>query len=104
MKHKLSAQQRRYYRGVVVPAILDFYCANPDKLVGDILDMMKVSFTPSFVHDLLKAMYNKGQSTNDLVLPPTDWLTALRAAYASRIDIPPPNEPPADQLIIGKKY
>jgi hypothetical protein len=104
-KNTLSSQQRRYYRGVIVKKALEFYTKQPEAFVRDIMQAVKADWSPEFVHQFLKMRFNKGRSTGDLVLRPTEFLTAIWAHYRVNynLDIPPPNEPPIEQLIQQEK-
>lgn len=95
-KHQLSEQQRKYYFPAIVHPVLEYYKANQTDLIRDILDAVKVNFTPEFVHQFMKMRFNKGRSTKDLIMPADEWLTRLRAHYMRNytLDLAPPNEVP----------
>lgn len=99
-KLKLSDQERKYYRGVIIPWALHFYKANPGIMVRDMAEAVKMSFTPDFVHSLLKQMFNRGKSTNDIQhATPEDFLMAIWAHFNERGgDIPRPNEGGLDAI------
>jgi len=92
---RLSRQQQKYYRAVIVPAALSYYEEKPMDMVRDILEAVKYSFTKEFIHELLKMQFNHGRSTNDLVASPQDFLMSIWAhfdKYGRNIPLPPQPE------------
>lgn len=52
------------------------------------------------VHGFVKMMFNRGRSTNDLIIEPSDWLIKLRAYWQQKgVDIPEPNGVEAAEMI-----
>jgi hypothetical protein len=102
-----SLQQNNYLWGVVVEESLQFYKKNEGALVLDILDFIKADLTPAFIHELQKMGFNRSQSTTKLdTKGMEEYMLKIRVYMAQKhgLDISPPNEPPLEQLIIGKNY
>ena len=102
-----SLQQNKYMWGVVLDKSLEFYSNNESALVLDILDFIKADLTPEFVHELFKMGFNNSKSTAKLgTTGMEEYLLQVRVYMLQRhkLDIAPPNEPPLNELTIGKDY
>jgi len=99
--HKLSRQQQKYLRAMENKYLLPRWSDLPT-LIADIYEREARIGKPDneVVHGLLKMMFNRGRSTNDLILPPSDWLVKLRAYWQQKgVDIPEPNGVEAAEMI-----
>ena len=102
MKHKLTLQQQRYLRAVIENQYLLPRWSNPATVLADIYKrQMRLHISDNdAVHNLIKLLFNRGRSTNDLIIEPNDWLEKLVACWRLEgLDIPMPNEPSAEEMI-----
>jgi len=102
-----SLRQNRYYWGVIVEEALEFYKKNEGAFLLDILDAVKADSSPEFVHEMLKMRFNKGKTTKkNKTDEMEEYMLKVRVHFLQKhgLDIAPPNEPPLEQLIIGKNY
>jgi len=99
--HKLSRQQQKYLRAVENKYLLPRWSHLPT-LIADLYERKARVGKPDneVVHGFVKMLFNGGRSTNDLILPPSDWLTKLLAYWQQHgVDIPPPNGIEAAEMI-----
>ena len=99
--NKLSLQQQRYLRAIENRYLLPRW-SNIETLIADIYERQaRASLRDNeAVHNFVKVLFNDGRSTNDLKLPPDQWLTKLRAYWQQKgVDIPEPNGAEAATLI-----
>ncbi len=76
--------------------------SNIGTLIADIYERAARIGKPNneAVHSFVKLLYTDGRSTNDLPMPPNDWLEKFRAYWQQKgVDIPEPNGVEAAELI-----
>ena len=99
--NKLSRQQQKYLRAIENKYLLPRW-SNVATLIADIHERAARAGTPDndAVHGFVKLLYTDGRSTNDLPMPPNDWLMKFRAYWQQKgVDIPEPNGVDAAEMI-----
>lgn len=99
--NKLSRQQQKYLRVIENKYLLPRW-SDISVLLADIYKRQaKANVSDNeAVHNFVKVLFNRGRSTNDLILPPNEWLEKFRAYWITEgVDIPAPNEPEIAELI-----
>ena len=59
----LTDAQRRYYFGVLIPAVMDYYKNNEGFFVVDVLQTYSACNQKEFIHEMFKKRFNAGKST-----------------------------------------
>lgn len=99
--YKLSRQQQKYLRAIENKYLLPRWSDLPT-LIADIYERVAIAGKPDndAVHGFVKMLYARGRSTNDLHLPPHEWLDKFVAYWRLKgVDLPLPNEPEAAEMI-----
>ena len=102
-----SNQQNKYYWGKLLEDVEGFYRNNQTAFILDVLEAVDADITPEFIHEMLKMRFNDRQSTTrNTTKTMEEYMLKLRVFFQQKhgLDIPPPNEPPLEELVIGKNY
>lgn len=100
-RHMRSSPQLRYLWGVVYEHIMVFYRGNISALLKDVIIAFRVTDTKEFIHNMLKAWFNKGISTSKLNHKQMgEYIQSIRDYYyhAHQLLIPEPEK------LLGEDY